>query len=230
MASNPTYSRSRGSSYYGASIGGYHVGDPFLGGIWKGIKKVLKVPAKAVQGAVTGFITGGPVGAITGGVTGGVQQIAQTLGIKGPQAAATMQQQAMQQQATGAPVFAGIGPGGFPTFLPPAQAQQLQAGVPVPATRGGLPMVGTIGGAPMVEVRQHRRCPRGQVLAVDGNCYPRSMVPRSLRAWRPTPKPPVTRGDVVAINRAAAAKKRVRRLASKAGALPKRQPCRKGKR
>lgn len=41
--------------------GGYQVGDPFLGGVFKGIGKV-------VGGAAKGFLTGGPIGAIGGAI------------------------------------------------------------------------------------------------------------------------------------------------------------------
>ena len=41
--------------------GDYYQGDPFLGGLIKGIGKVA-------VGAATGFLGGGPVGAITGGI------------------------------------------------------------------------------------------------------------------------------------------------------------------
>lgn len=192
--SNAVWSRRSGSSYYGASLGANSVGDPFLGKILGGVGKVLK-------GAVGGFVTGGPMGAL-GGAIGAVAprprlvKPGQGVELRGPQITTPYGGVTMPTLRLGAPPGERVAPS---------------------VDGRGLPMVGEIGGVPAVDVREHRVCPRGQVLAVDGRCYPRSMVPRSLREWPKAPRVPITRTDVVAIRRAESARGRVKRLAGDVG-------------
>lgn len=80
-----------------------------------------------------------------------------------------------------------------------------------------LPFVGEIGGEPEVRTVRVRQCPRGQVLALDGRCYPKAMVPMQFREVRPRPKAAVTAADRKAIRRAAATKKRLIGLTKDAG-------------
>lgn len=195
MANNPVWSRGRGSSFYGASVGGMNVGDPFLGKLLGGVGKVLK-------GAVGGFLGGGPMGAITGAI-----------GAVAPRPRLVKPGQGVEFRGP------SITTDRFGLQLPTLRIGA-PPGVREPRVNGagrGLPMVGEIGAEPEVDVREHRVCPRGQVLAVDGRCYPRSMVPRSLREWVPTPRVPITRRDVVAIRRAASAQDRVKKLAGDVG-------------
>lgn len=80
-----------------------------------------------------------------------------------------------------------------------------------------LPFVGEIGGEPEIRSVRVRQCPRGQVLALDGRCYPKAMVPMQFREVRPRPKAAVTAADRKAIRRAAATKKRLIGLTKDAG-------------
>lgn len=63
-----------------------------------------------------------------------------------------------------------------------------------------------------------RRCPKGYALAQDGNCYPKSMLPRGFRAWKPDPKPVVSRSDQKAIQRADRARDRLVKITKASGA------------
>ena len=71
--------------------------------------------------------------------------------------------------------------------------------------------VGTINGHPIL------RCPSRMVLGVDDVCYYKGILPRKLRKWVPTRRPPVTAADAAAIRRAASAQKRVKTLAGNVG-------------
>jgi len=112
-----------------------------------------------------------------------------------------------------------------------------QATTPSGKTRatGGasIPMLGPIGVSPDVENIPTRKCPTGYVLAIDGLCYPKQMVPKAWRFWKPQPRPVVTRSDQKAIQKANSAKKRLVNLTKKAGAhasmtKPRRSSGRKG--
>ena len=105
--------------------------------------------------------------------------------------------------------FSAALPGGDP-FVSPAT---MGAGV---ATLGafGLPAL-----TPQGVSRIVRRCGRGMVLGVDNLCYPKGVLgSRSkFRKWRRPIRPPISRRDVRAITRAAAAKDRVAELARDVG-------------
>lgn len=203
---NRTWTPRNGSSYYGASVGGFHIGDPFLGSVIGGI-------GKALVGGVKGFVTGGPLGAVGGAISSVVKP---KLVKPGTVAAAQGGGGLFSRFQINPP---GAGAPGAGITLPPTGLRigVAEQGVRTNGRGAGLPMVGEIGGEPALMSQTVRRCPRGQVLAVDGRCYPRSMVPKSLRAWPADTKPPITRADMKAINRANAAKKRVRGLAGKVG-------------
>lgn len=117
------------------------------------------------------------------------------------------------QERTRAPV--GIRVGGVE--IQPSAA--LPGGKPLFRRVNGrqLPFVGEIGGEPEVRSVRVRQCPRGQVLALDGRCYPKPMVPMQFREVRPRPKAAVTAADRKAIRRAAATKKRLIKLTKDAG-------------
>lgn len=106
-----------------------------------------------------------------------------------------------------------------PLEINPPLAGERGIGISVGAQSGGsrLPFVGEIGGNPEVRNVRVRQCPRGQVLALDGKCYPKSMVPAQFREVRPRPKAAVTAADRKAIRRAAATKKRLIKLTKDAG-------------
>jgi len=177
---------------------------------------------KGVTGAVGGFISGGPAGAIAGGFRGftggGRARPGRAFGRSAPAFRPTGPQARRRFEAGGRVRRRGfgIGPGG--AF---AGETLFEGGVRggVPATRGTsrLPMLGEIGVTPDVLAIPTRRCPTGQVLALDGLCYPRQMVPKRFRMW-PHSRAPVTVGDRNAIRRADRTKKRLVRLTKDAGA------------
>lgn len=172
-----------------------------------------------IGGAIGGFITGGPGGAIIGAL-GGSGILGGGGGSQGPSI----------------PGIGGVGP---TTLAQPSNcpAGYVKVGSTCVATSPGaafpggqpltLPTGGTVvqkGGTPMgvgvsPEVRSEtrRRCPPKYVLAVDGNCYPKAMVPKAWRLWKPKPRPPVTAGDAKAIRKAASAKRRVQKLGKRVG-------------
>lgn len=78
----------------------------------------------------------------------------------------------------------------------------------------GLPAV-----VPEAQETVRRRCPRMMVLGRDNLCYPRAILGRrsKFRKWRQPARPPISRKDVNAIRRAAAARERVKELAKDAG-------------
>lgn len=103
-------------------------------------------------------------------------------------------------------------------------------------TLGGVPLIGgsrttTGGAAPQVpagalgvgvapttkNVTVHK-CPKGYRLAINGQCFPKSMVPRGLRKWKPEPRPIVSRSDQKAIHKADRARHRLVRITKDAGA------------
>jgi hypothetical protein len=108
-----------------------------------------------------------------------------------------------------------IFPGGDP-FMQTAGGQAVQGGF-------GLPAV-----TPTVFQQPIRRCPRGFVLGLDNLCYPKAILPRrsKLRKHRPPPRPAVTGGDVAAIRRADATRKRLVKLTKAAGAHASLRPHR----
>lgn len=81
-----------------------------------------------------------------------------------------------------------------------------------------LPMVGAIATAPDIEQIERRDCGPGRVLALDGLCYPKKMLPKSFRMHPPAPKPVVSAADRKAIQRAERTKKRLVNLTKQAGA------------
>lgn len=104
-------------------------------------------------------------------------------------------------------------PGGAPLIQPVTQGGGVGPGV---ATVGafGLPAL-----APSGVSRLVRKCNRGMVLGIDNLCYPKAVLTgrSKFRKWRRPVRPPVTRRDVVAIRRSAAARDRVLELAKDVG-------------
>lgn len=105
-------------------------------------------------------------------------------------------------------------------------AQGAQAAVqniaPSTGTTGGIPTrYGTLQGkkAPTVTTRRFSKCDRGYALAMDGYCYPRAMLPRWARKWKPEYRPVVSRADQKAIRRADGARKRLVKLTKASGAF-----------
>lgn len=84
--------------------------------------------------------------------------------------------------------------------------------------RAGMPMIGPIAVEPEVMQVSRRDCPPSYVLAIDGLCYPKQMVPARFREWKPAPRPVVSRADQKAIQRANRARKRLVNLTKKSGA------------
>lgn len=89
-----------------------------------------------------------------------------------------------------------------------------------------MPILGPVQVAPKVvgtiqrkdgTVSQIHRCPRGMVLAKDMLCYPKSMVPKKFREWKPAKKPPISVRDWDALKRAKRAKNRAESVAREAG-------------
>lgn len=139
----------------------------------------------------------------------------------------------------------------YPAPTGPQAAQPLQAGLPIGAiARGagkalGVAMAGKevidlarglgggsnlmLGGVkPDEESVKIRRCPQGYALAIDGNCYPKAMLPKQFRMHKPEPKPVVSRSDQKAIRRADGARKRLVKITRDAGAhasMSKPRPC-----
>lgn len=107
----------------------------------------------------------------------------------------------------------GFGRGGG---QPPGGGQQ-----PPPGQQDGsrLRMVGRIGYNPTVKNIQRRTCQDGDVLAEDGKCYPKAMVPKKFREWRPAPKPKISRSDWKKVQRAATIEKRLKKMTKKAPGL-----------
>lgn len=101
----------------------------------------------------------------------------------------------------------------------------VQIGGPAPgAATSQLPFVGAIGIQPEYRQRATATVPQAYrrrgvryVLAADGLFYPKQMVPKQYRAWKPDPKPPITVRDHKAIIRADSARKRVKSVAQRAG-------------
>ena len=82
--------------------------------------------------------------------------------------------------------------------------------VPTGGTSGNVP--GLIGVEPVVV--PVRRCPGRTVLAVDGKCYDKRILPSALRMNR-SKKAPVSYRDALAIRKGTAATKRIERYANK---------------
>lgn len=90
-----------------------------------------------------------------------------------------------------------------------------------PTGGGGIPTRhGVLQGrmAPSVKVRRVHKCLAGYALARDGYCYPKAMLPRWARKWRPEPKPVLSHSTVKAIRKAEHARKRLVKLTKEAGA------------
>jgi hypothetical protein len=197
---------------------------------------------RTAGGALGGFITGGPAGAVLGGLAG-----SGLVGGGSPRKPVAQQPigspwpQQTNYPGTGDPGMGvdlpglpriSIGeqttPGGLnlPGSGPPGFGYgPVQIGGAAPgAATSTLPFVGAIGINPQWEKRsvatvpeKYRRRGVRYVLAGDGLFYPRQMVPKQYRKWKPDPKPPITVRDNRAIIRADAARKRVKLVARKAG-------------
>lgn len=114
------------------------------------------------------------------------------------------------------------GPTQIPFDRPGVQVGGYQVN-PAGILPGGAPFIqrlatGSVAVSPAIVTKQRRVCPRGFVLAIDGNCYPKAMVPRKFRAWKPDPRPVFSRRDAAAVNRAATVKHRLVELTKRAGA------------
>ena len=98
---------------------------------------------------------------------------------------------------------------------------------PLAAAPGGRPLAIPAGGdasgmsplglyaEPQVETQTRLKCPPGLVLGIDNRCY--ASLPNKYRKWKKKAKPPITASDMKAIRRAAAAQKRVKKLAGNVG-------------
>lgn len=109
------------------------------------------------------------------------------------------------------------GPPGIGVTFDPFGGQSTNGGAAtMPQNR--LPMMGQIAVQPAAEQRVVRKCPKGYRLAVDGLCYSKSILGRTskLRMWPATPKPPISRADVKALQRIDTVRKRVKDMARKA--------------
>ena len=161
----------------------------------------------AAKGAIGGFLTGGPLGALGGGIGGFVSGGRQIQ--RGTRPVGLAQRRAEIQFQI---------PPGIPRPLISGRLQETRPiGRDVGRGRSRLPMIGEIGVTPETMAVATRRCPTGQVLAIDGLCYPRAMVPQQFRQWK-RKRPPMTVGDRNAIRKAASVRKRLVSLTRDAGA------------
>jgi len=98
------------------------------------------------------------------------------------------------------------------------QGAAQQAGQALQRRSGSsLPMIGAVGMAPVVRTEAVSKCPPGYVLAVDGNCYPKSMVPRKWRKWKPRKKGPISAREWKTLKTANRVRKKAVKLAHEAG-------------
>lgn len=67
--------------------------------------------------------------------------------------------------------------------------------------------------------RKTHTCPPGYVLAKNGKCYMKNLLPRAARKWTPEAKPVVSRSDQKAIRRADGARKRLVKITKQSGAF-----------
>jgi len=170
-----------------------------------------------IIGGIGGFITGGPAGAVAGAIAG-------SGGLPG----------------------GGGGGGAAPTSFTGAPTTSCPSGYirvgsscvatnPVAALPGGQPLttspsgttisgygnavMGQFGAAlqPAQTSRVTLRCPPGAVLGKDSLCYNKRDISKKQRKW-PYTRPPVTVGDMHAIQRADRARKRLVGLTKKSGA------------
>ena len=161
----------------------------------------------AAKGAIGGFLTGGPLGALGGGIGGfvrGGQQVR-----RGTRPVGLMQRRAE--------IGFQLPPFTERPFLQGRISETRPVQVGNGRGRSRLPMIGEIGVTPDTMAVATRRCPTGQVLAIDGLCYPRAMVPQQFRQWK-RKRPPMTVGDRNAIRKAASVRKRLVSLTRDAGA------------
>lgn len=173
----------------------------------------------AIVGGLTGLLTGGPGGALVGAVGGsgllGEGSDVPDVGMPG-----------------GTSLLGGCPPGyrrASDGGCAPTLTTSVQAALPGGAS-GSYPSGSDYGGAvmgafgvpalqPAVVTQTVRRCPPGAVLGRDGLCYTKGSIPPKYRAYRPKPKPVVSRADFKAIQRADRARKRLINLTKKAGAF-----------
>jgi len=117
----------------------------------------------------------------------------------------------------------GLSPGGGPAMPQRPGTDPVVATDPITTGTGtttgafGLPAAFPAGVA-----RTVLNCGPRMVLGIDNLCYPKAVLPprSKFRKWRRPPRVPVTRRDVVAIRRAAAARERVAELAKDVGLKP----------
>ena len=61
------------------------------------------------------------------------------------------------------------------------------------------------------------RCPTGMVLGKDSICYMKGAIPRNMRKWKPSPKPPMSAADAKALRRIGTLQRKAKKLAGDAG-------------
>lgn len=124
---------------------------------------------------------------------------------------------------------AGIGAGGglFTRCVPIAIQSPGPAGTVQRMIPGGAS--GFISGGFQPAVSSRRTCGQGAVLAVDGLCYPKNMLPASMRLNRRR-RAVVSWSDGRAIRKAASAKKKLIKLTKDAGAFASNTKPRSGRR
>lgn len=123
----------------------------------------------------------------------------------------------------------GVGPGGglFTKCVPIAVPSPGPAGAVQRMVPGGAS--GFISGGFTPATSSRRTCGRGAVLAVDGLCYPKNMLPASMRLNRRR-RAVVSWSDGRAIRKAASAKKKLIKLTKDAGAFASNTKPRSGAR
>lgn len=200
-------------------------------GKWRTVWKKVPVPRRriappasgpsrdlkgAITGAIGGFATGGVMGGIMGGITGAFTGSRPPPGMPAP------------------PMIPTPGlPGAIQRTLPGGRSGYQPApgySIPKPGARGAIERILPFGStgmidsqiAPIVQPEEETRlkAPRGYVIVTlpDGNKVGMlKVLARKYGLWKPRPKPPVSGWDMKAINRAAGAKKRVKKLAGKVG-------------
>lgn len=98
-------------------------------------------------------------------------------------------------------------------------------GAPGTFPAGGVGANGAMG-MPAVTPEQSSqitlRCPRRYVLAIDNLCYPKGFIPRSLRKWKPEPRPMVSAMDAKIVKRAKGVQKRIRKAQTQLAPRPSR--------
>lgn len=200
---------------------------------------VLGTIGTIATGVSTGGVKGGldaVIGALTGGGATSTMPVMSGAGPTCPQGYTMI----------GGTCFANNAgaylPGGQPATTTPSgtvvtTSQPVTTGtavVPSATSKGGavIPAGTSVVYTPTQKQIIERRCPKipglGRlVLAVDGNCYPKRLLPKAWRLHKPRPRPPITAAQAKAIRTAHAAENRVERLAKKVGLHVTKEPRRR---